>query len=99
MPGPDRNLLRLSARLRHAIRAELLSRGVAVPALRPPAPPSACQGCGGRELRVTWHEQHGGRKVIRGDCRACSRFVAFLPQTPGNVSLADAAASAAGFIG
>jgi hypothetical protein len=83
----------LSTGLRAAVRAELLSRG-ADPATLPADPPPKdvrCRACGERAFFVYWQEARSGR-IIRADCVLCGgAFVAFLPQTPANVALADAA--------
>jgi hypothetical protein len=93
---------KLSSGLRTAIQSELLSRPDA-PADLPPGPvpapePAHCRRCGGKDLRVSWHEQQGGGRAVRADCGACGRFVAFLPQTPENVARADACRSPTGLL-
>jgi hypothetical protein len=92
--------VKLSAGLRTAVAEELARRGHAPPAqTRVPGPgPAACRHCRAAPLAVTWHEQHGGRRAIRADCRRCGRFNAFLPQTPANVASANARTSPTGLL-
>jgi hypothetical protein len=88
--------LKLSSGLRTAVREELKTRPDSPPDLPPdplPAPPR-CPRCGSDELLVTWQALGDGRRAIRGECRHCRCFVAFLPQTKVNVALANGATRA-----
>jgi hypothetical protein len=82
---------KLSSGLRAAVHAELESRPdrpADLPAKSdPPAP--LCRRCNCADLRVSW-QHHARGRGIRGDCSRCSRFVAYLPQTPENVAAANA---------
>jgi hypothetical protein len=80
---------RLTARLRAAVRTELLSRPDRQDL--PPEPPSVdpfCKNCGSVDLTVSWQPMAGGRRAIRADCQGCGRYVGYLPQTPANVARA-----------
>jgi hypothetical protein len=92
---------KLSTGLRQAVRAELHARGELPPGLaaEPAARPPRCGRCGGADLDVYWQELGGaGGRSIRAECRACRRFVAFLPMTPENTARADLASSPTGLL-
>src|SRR5262249_45944453 len=82
--------VRLSGRLRAAIRRELEGRGGG--ARLPPEPEKplpVCDRCDDEWTELSWHELGDGRRQIRATCRFCYKFVGFVPQTPRNVALAN----------
>lgn len=80
--------VKLTSRLREAVRPELTRRGAKVPA-SPPASPRACPQCGGMDIQATWRTASNGALHIRGTCHDCGAWCGSLPQTPENVRAAN----------
>jgi hypothetical protein len=93
---------KLSSGLHDAIRAEVSARpdcpSDLPPGPPPKAPPTSCWRCGAKDIRVSWHEQAGGRSAIRADCGMCGRFISSLPLSPENVTRANACRSPTGLL-
>jgi hypothetical protein len=85
--------IKLSSGLRAAVEGELRRRGQTVREQQP-LPTPRCPDCrSASEPVFRWQQRRDGQRVIRSECGACQRFIAFAPRVEPYTSMADAAAS------